>query len=208
MDFIVFSALLNTIIFYLILSYDIACQYSKNFWKRMEALPSAMRLVIDHARVWFKVPNFHLPPHIPACHSPFSFHYMWGAGRTHGETVEQNWEFSNGAAASTKMMGVGARHATLEDIFAFHNWRRLVSWRGIFSRRMAENVKEGQLHRDAFEAFNSALEEAAPEMVAEWKGKVHEWEATQHTDGKGSPFELKEKGTHLACSINDQPLTL
>jgi hypothetical protein len=73
---------------------------------------------------------------------------------------------------------------------------------------MAENVKEGQLHRDAFEAFNSALEEAAPEMVAEWKGKVHEWEATQHTDGKGSPFELKEKGTHLACSINDQPLTL
>ncbi|KAJ7816714.1 hypothetical protein B0H14DRAFT_2374442, partial [Mycena olivaceomarginata] len=32
MDFILFSALLNTIIFYLILSYDIACQYGKNFW--------------------------------------------------------------------------------------------------------------------------------------------------------------------------------
>ncbi|KAJ7302220.1 hypothetical protein DFH08DRAFT_989800, partial [Mycena albidolilacea] len=121
MDFIVFSALLNTIIFYLILSYDIACQYSKNFWKWMESLPSAMRLGIDRSQVWFKVPNFHLPPHIPGFHSPFSFHYMWGAGCTHGETVEQNWEFSNGAVASTKMMGVGARHATLEDIFAFHN---------------------------------------------------------------------------------------
>ncbi|KAJ7659741.1 hypothetical protein DFH06DRAFT_1326762 [Mycena polygramma] len=66
-----------------------------------------MPLLIKEARVWFKVPNFHLPPHKPAWHSAFSFHFMWGAGRTHGETVEQNWEFTNGAAASTKMMGLG-----------------------------------------------------------------------------------------------------
>ncbi|KAJ6606754.1 hypothetical protein B0H10DRAFT_2309318, partial [Mycena sp. CBHHK59/15] len=71
MDFILFSALMNSIIFYLILSYDIACQYSKNFWARMLGLPTAMHLVIEQARVWFKVPNFHLPPHKPACHSPF-----------------------------------------------------------------------------------------------------------------------------------------
>ncbi|KAJ7676330.1 hypothetical protein B0H14DRAFT_3101986 [Mycena olivaceomarginata] len=100
-DFVIFSALLNTILFYLILSYDIACQYGKNFWSRMEALPQYMHLSIDQARVWFKVPNFHLPPHQPACHSAYSFHYMWGAGSTHGETVEQNWEFLNGAAASS-----------------------------------------------------------------------------------------------------------
>jgi hypothetical protein len=87
----------------------------------MGALPETMHLVIEQARVWFKVPNFHLPPHVPGCHSPYSFHYMWGAGRTHGETIEQNWEFTNGAAASTKMMGVGTRHATLEDLFGFHN---------------------------------------------------------------------------------------
>jgi hypothetical protein len=126
MDFILFSAMLHTIIFYLILSYDIACQYGKNFWSRMQQLPAVMHLLVDQTRVWFKVPNFHLPPHQVACHSPYSFHYMWGAGRTHGETVEQNWEFTNGAAASTKMMGLGTRAATLEDLFAFHNWRRLV----------------------------------------------------------------------------------
>ncbi|KAJ7806522.1 hypothetical protein B0H14DRAFT_2222684, partial [Mycena olivaceomarginata] len=126
MDFILFSALLHTIVFYLIISYDIACQYGKNFWSQMQQLPVVMHLLVEQTRVWFKVPNFHLPPHVPACHSPYSFHYMWGAGRTHRETVEQNWEFTNGAAASTKMMGLGTRAATLEDLFAFHNWRRLV----------------------------------------------------------------------------------
>jgi hypothetical protein len=47
---------------------------------------------------------------------------MWGAGMNHGEGVEQNWSFSNGAAASTKLMGLGSHHATLEDIFRFHNY--------------------------------------------------------------------------------------
>lgn len=105
MDFILFSALFNAILFYLILSYDIACQYGKKFWARMESLPPAFHLNISHDHVWFKVPNFHLPMHKGPCHCPYSFHYMRGAGRTHGETVEQNWEFTNGAATSTKMMG-------------------------------------------------------------------------------------------------------
>ncbi|KAJ7855815.1 hypothetical protein B0H13DRAFT_2357656 [Mycena leptocephala] len=193
MDFILFSALLNTIIFYLILSYDIACQYGKNFWNRMPSLPEEFHICVDAAHVWFKVPNFHLPPHKPNCHSPFSFHWMWGTGRTHGETVEQNWEFTNGAAASTKMMGLGSRHATLEDLFGFHNWRRLVSWHGIFTKRMKENVTEGQVHRDAFDAFNAALEEQIPGMVEGWQKWVHEWEWKQHKDNAASPFEVKEK---------------
>ncbi|KAJ7469033.1 hypothetical protein FB451DRAFT_1352272 [Mycena latifolia] len=193
MDFIFFSAVLNTIIFYLILSYDIACQYGKNFWSRMASLPPEFHLKLEPSQAWFKVPNFHLPPHKPSCHSPFSFHFMWGAGRTHGETVEQNWEFTNGAAALTKMMGMGARHATLEDLFGFHNWCRQVSWRGIFTKRMRENVTEGQVHRDAFDAFNAALEEEVPELVGKWKAWVTEWESKQHTDSMLSPFEVKEK---------------
>ncbi|KAJ6451151.1 hypothetical protein C8R45DRAFT_848553 [Mycena sanguinolenta] len=193
MDFILFSAILNFVIFYLILSYDIACQYGKNFWRRMPGLPAELHITLPESRVWFKVPNFHLPPHKPPCHSPFSFHWMWGAGRTHGETVEQNWEFTNGAAASTKMMGMGTRHATLEDLFGFHNWRRLVAWRGIFTRRMKENVVEGQVHRDTFDAFDAAMEEKVPELVARWRAWVHEWESRQHTDGTESPFEAQEK---------------
>ncbi|KAJ7740190.1 hypothetical protein DFH07DRAFT_870303 [Mycena maculata] len=194
MDFILASAVLRDVIYYLVLSYDIACQYGKKFWERMGGLPPEFQLFIETLRIWFKVPNFHLPLHKPPCHSPYSFHYMWGAGRTHGETVEQNWEFTNGAVASTKMMGLGMRASTLEDLLAFHNWRRTVAWRTIFRTRMAENVKEGQIHRDAFEAFDAALQEQAGEMVTKWKEWVHQWEARQHTDNSESPFETTEKG--------------
>ncbi|KAJ7859269.1 hypothetical protein B0H13DRAFT_2356157 [Mycena leptocephala] len=155
-----------------------------SFWLQQEilgahgGLPSSLVFVLDKLRVWFKVPNFHLPPHKPPCHAPFSFHWMWGAGRTHGETVEQNWEFTNGAAASMKMMGMGARDAMLEDLFGFHNWRRLVSWHGT-SR--------------CVEAFDAALRVSANTMMQGWQDWVHDWESRQHTTGAVSPFEMKEK---------------
>jgi hypothetical protein len=48
---------------------------------------------------------------------------------THGEGVEQNWAFSNGAAASTRLMGLGAQQATLEDVFGFHNYDHVLAMR-------------------------------------------------------------------------------
>ncbi|KAJ7803346.1 hypothetical protein B0H14DRAFT_2225232, partial [Mycena olivaceomarginata] len=127
MDFILFSALLNTMILWLILSYDIACQYSKKFVPRMKTLPEAMQIDPEKMNVLFKVPNFHMLGHKWPCHSPYLFHWMRGTGMTDGEDVEQNWEFTNRAAGSTKMMGPGGRHAFLEGLFAFHNWMRTVS---------------------------------------------------------------------------------
>ncbi|KAJ7264470.1 hypothetical protein B0H12DRAFT_1011966, partial [Mycena haematopus] len=181
MDFIFWSSILNTIILFLILSYDIACQFSKNFWARMGRLPQWMQVDPKKISVWFKVPNFHILGHKWPCHSPFSFHWMWGAGMTVGEDVEQNWEFTNGAAGSTKMMGPGGRHAFLEGLFAFHNWSRTVSYRKVFGRRMARNLKEGRQHKEAFDAFTAMVEGERPELVAKWRGWVRKWESEQHT---------------------------
>ncbi|KAJ7030669.1 hypothetical protein C8F04DRAFT_961266 [Mycena alexandri] len=136
MDFLFFSSLLGFVWAYVVLSYDIACQFSKNIWTRMGKLPDKYKLKINIKNVRWAVPNFHLPAHKKGCHSPFSFHWLWGAGRTHGETVEQNWEFLNGIASSTKMMGLGARHTALEGLFSFHNFRRLIAhrmWRACWS---------------------------------------------------------------------------
>ncbi|KAJ7359392.1 hypothetical protein DFH08DRAFT_801209 [Mycena albidolilacea] len=60
---------------------------------------------------------------------------------------------------------------------------------------MAENMKEGQIYCDAFEAFDAVLRESTPEMVEGWKKWVHQWESRQHKDGTESPFEVKEKGS-------------
>ncbi|KAJ7603387.1 hypothetical protein DFH06DRAFT_1022305 [Mycena polygramma] len=198
MDFLFFAALLNFAMSWLVLSYDIACQFSKNVWKRMPGLPDKYHLKINTDNVRWRVPNFHLPPHKTGCHSPFSFHFLWGAGCTHGETVEQNWEFLNGAAASTKLMGLGARASALEGLFGFHNWRRLVAHRLLLKRHMAEGIKEGRAHKVAFEAFNEGVSSAMPEQVAGWKTWVEEYERKQHLENdKNSPYEYAESVTTL-----------
>ncbi|KAJ7025052.1 hypothetical protein C8F04DRAFT_968268 [Mycena alexandri] len=196
LDFLLLSALLTFAMWYIVVSYDIACQYSKKFWERMEKLPKHMQLTIKEENLWWKVPNFHLPPHKWPCHSPFSFHYMFGAGMSHGEGVEQNWSFSNGAAASTKLMGPGGRAATLEDIFGFHNYDRIYVDR-VLPKRLAVNIKEGGKHRAALLAFTEGLEATRANEVREWREWVLRWESKQHSDPKESPFEYKEAVTTL-----------
>ncbi|KAJ6484517.1 hypothetical protein C8R47DRAFT_1073122 [Mycena vitilis] len=193
MDFLLLGSVMACYLLCLIVSYDIACQYSINFWARMLKLPEPMRLRIPRSLLWWKVPNFHLPPHKPWCHSPYSFHWMYGAGMTHGEGVEQNWAGSNGAAPSTRLMGPGSRHATLEDIFGFHNYERMLAMHRILPNRLATNMKEGSKHQSAFDAFSSGLEEVRPDQVAEWRALVDLWESEQHTTSASSPFELVEE---------------
>ncbi|KAJ7078694.1 hypothetical protein B0H15DRAFT_924757 [Mycena belliarum] len=197
MDYLMLAALLHFAMLYIVLSYDIACQYSKNFWTRMAGFPESMRPKIPEENIWWKVPNFHLPPHKPPCHSPYSFHFMWGAGMTHGEGVEQNWAFSNGAAASTKLMGPGSRHATLEDIFGFHNYDRQLAMHRVLPKRLAIDLKEGAKHKLALEAFTAGLEAERAAEVQEWRDMIKAWEAVQHTTAEGSPYEYKEAVTTL-----------
>ncbi|KAJ6557771.1 hypothetical protein B0H19DRAFT_1261363 [Mycena capillaripes] len=178
MDFLVISVLMTFSLLWFVVSYDIACQYAAHFWKRMLEFPAAMRLTIPEDR--------------KPCHSPYLFHWMWGAGMTHGEGIEQNWSFSNGVAVSTRLMGLGSRHATLEDLFGFHNYDRTLAMHCVLPKWLAVSIKEGMKHRAAFEAFNGGLEALQPEEVAGWQAWVTRWESKQHTSAKDSPFELPE----------------
>ncbi|KAJ7473901.1 hypothetical protein B0H11DRAFT_1918709 [Mycena galericulata] len=160
MDFLFFSSILGFVLTYLVLSYDIACQFSKNIWSRMGSLPEKLHLKIDRAN--------------------------------------QNWEFLNGIAASTKLMGLGARYTALEGLFGFHNWRRLVAHRRILMQRMAEGIKDGRIHKEAFKAFNDGLVEAQEVNVAAWRAAVDKWEKAAHTENeKNSPYEYEEEGQTL-----------
>ncbi|KAJ7773599.1 hypothetical protein DFH07DRAFT_952645 [Mycena maculata] len=197
MDYLLLSALLSFGLLCVVISYDIACQFAINFWDRMGKMPESLHLKLAPENVWWKVPNFHLPAHKKPCHSPYSFHWTWGIGMTHGEGVEQNWSFSNGAAASTCLMGPGSRQATIEDVLGFHNYDRVLAMHRVLPRRLATSIKEGTKNRAMFEAFTSALEELRPDDVAEWKAWVLRWEGEQHTNNSGSPFELTEEVTSL-----------
>jgi hypothetical protein len=126
MDYLLMSALSGGSLTRLVLSYDIACQWSVNFWKRMGTYPHDLRLIKStFASVTFVVPKFHLPAHIVTCQQNFSFNLTPFVGRTEGEAPERGWADINGTASSTKEMGPGSRRDTLDDHFGDWNWKKI-----------------------------------------------------------------------------------
>ena len=66
MDYIILSALLGITLSLVILTYDIACQWSKNFKKRMAAFPEHMR-VGGQTRIEAAIPSWHINGHGQSC---------------------------------------------------------------------------------------------------------------------------------------------
>lgn len=128
MDYIAMSVIVAVAVLRILLTYDIVCQWKLKFFKeRAPGLPESIRPTFGPEALQFGVPKFHLPPHEAKCQAPHSLNFKPGAGETDGEGVERNWAVMNGAAASTKEMGPGARHDTLDDHCGHVNWRKLVT---------------------------------------------------------------------------------
>ena len=113
-------------LFWLVVSYDIACQYFKKFWERHEKMPRRLQTAIPPAHFQEKIPKAHIQVHTEKCHGPFNFNYTPGVGRTMGEGIESNWCVLNKAAPSCKEMGPSSRRETLDDYCAFSNWSKTI----------------------------------------------------------------------------------
>lgn len=127
MDYLVLSSLKSSLLETFILSYDIVCQWNKNLWEHMKTYPHSIQLN-RHSElvVVFLVPKFHLPAHIEKCQREFSFNLTRGVGRTDGEAPERGWADSNRLSNSTKEMGPGSRHDTLDDHFGDWNYKKVI----------------------------------------------------------------------------------
>jgi len=123
-DYIVASYLQRCQVRDIKISYDIACKWSINLYDRFEMRHGDVDL--SKFTITHLVPKFHLPAHGAKCQARYSFNYTRGVGRTHGETVEQEWAYINLAALSTREMGPGARHSALDDSWGGWNWRKLL----------------------------------------------------------------------------------
>ena len=123
-DYIVASVLKDTTVRDVVISYDIACKWSIHHHDRFsENHPD---LNIDDFQFSYLIPKFHLPGHGTSCQTEYSFNFSKGVGRTHGETIEQEWAHINLTALSTREMGPGARHLTLDDSWGWWNWRKIL----------------------------------------------------------------------------------
>ena len=124
MDYIFFSAILGITLLFLTVSYDIACQWKRNLFKRMQKLLSELRLAPDSIKMQFGIPVWHASAHEVSCQMENGLGLQDGVGRTDGEGIERTWAEMNTMATSTKEMGEGARHDTLDDHFSFHNFEK------------------------------------------------------------------------------------
>ncbi|KAF8808503.1 hypothetical protein BYT27DRAFT_7255613 [Phlegmacium glaucopus] len=125
----------DTVLRRIVVSYDIACQWSCNLLNRCKiylknVLSTTTDLTLTHL-----VPKFHLAAHVPKCQTAYSFNFTPHVGRTDGEAPERGWSAANGIASSTKEMGPGSRSDTLDDHFGDYNWRKIITMAESFVRK-------------------------------------------------------------------------
>jgi hypothetical protein len=131
-DFVIFAALVGIALLRIIITYDIACQWSKNLRKRMEEYPPEMRIP-EMTQVEVAIPGWHINGHGADCRDNFNLSHMEGVGRTVGEDIETTWAGTNPLASSVCEMGPAARHDTLNDHWNGWNFRKIVGFRKYFA---------------------------------------------------------------------------
>jgi Kyakuja-Dileera-Zisupton transposase len=215
MDYILFSAIYHCKVDWraITISYDIACQYFKNIWKRMHSdnFPASLRLDIANTKVTAVVPKFHLVAHEQRCHTSYSLNLQPGAGCLDGEVIECNWAKLGVAANSMKEMSAGSRRDTLDDLCGDMNYTKLKTM-GIsraYSVQSTANALLGPhlgqklqvarsattLHTSAFEELSSSIDSA---LLSEWNEMVDDF----HRDNrKTNPYEAQTKSCMFLSSL-------
>lgn len=109
------------------ISYDIACQWHPHLFSRLQSLPEHIRIDIPEGELRFVIPKYHFAGHKQKDHNQLSLNLTAGSCRTDGEEIERVWWKNDATAASTREMGPGSRHDTLEDHFGSINWQKGIS---------------------------------------------------------------------------------
>ena len=127
MDYFLYKSVLRLPLKMFIISYDTACQWSVSLFERLAKIGSDCPLLKPGITTQFAIPKFHLPAHIPACRSRFTFMLTPGAALGDSEAPEHGWADSNPLGASTRKMGPGTHHDTLDFNFGDYNWRKMIN---------------------------------------------------------------------------------
>ncbi|KAJ8457732.1 hypothetical protein ONZ45_g18198 [Pleurotus djamor] len=192
-DFVVLYSLKNEVIPRLCLSYDIACQWSRNFPTRNQSFPIDMRLSDTTIReATFVVPKFHLYAHGSKCQAAFSLSYIPWSAETDGEDPERWWSHVNPVSMSTKIMGAGSRVDTIDDHAASWNWRKIVNMGSSLHERLALAIRMKARHTALHTQFSAEFE---PSDLRQWLSSLQAWENNRT---KPNPFATKETSGSLS----------
>ncbi|GLB34092.1 hypothetical protein LshimejAT787_0109760 [Lyophyllum shimeji] len=149
---------------WIMISYDIWCQYHVNLRKRFNKWFPGMAWIIDKIRG--AIPKMHIVNHILACMLLFAFNYIRYSGETWGENIEGGWAEQNQSAGSTKEQNDGHRHDSLDDFFGYWNWTKLHQIGKTLNRMYSACIKTLKTREDDFAELTSMH---SPEVIARWE---------------------------------------
>ncbi|PPQ97624.1 hypothetical protein CVT26_002547 [Gymnopilus dilepis] len=190
MDFSVASALrFVCTVLYLILSYDIACQWFLNFFNRVGNYwpdhlkpPASLQFIA-------LIPKLHEKGHKQKRnHEQFSFNFCKGAGHTDGECPERIWSAHNTLGNATKTMGPGSRQDVLDDHFGFWNHEKYIGMGKTLMRRYKKAIPERNKQTEAHRGFTASLQ---PQDVQAWEKMCEEWDAAVFPRQMESPYAIE-----------------
>ena len=199
MDYIALFPLLLIpflVLFAVVFLYDVACQWQIKLHERINEMPEAFR-VLQELPFHFVVPKCHLSGHQLCCQPPHSLNLMEGAGRTDGKGIERGWSSFNGLASSTKEMGPGARHNTIDDHVGHHNWQKNILLGPLLAKRLAKKVLHHQqeLHEEFCNSVGPTEVAARTVVVVAWK---------KDKENALNPYKAKEEHKlALVCVLCD-----
>ncbi|KAI4517411.1 hypothetical protein K525DRAFT_210959 [Schizophyllum commune Loenen D] len=188
MTYVLASALSHEEVNHVVYSYDIACIFDKKLIERVATLPLHLQTRIADMVLRYFVPNFHLPAHRSACHAPYSFHFAPWVGRTHGETVEENWYILNKAAAQTKPMGPGRRQLTLDDQTSGHGHEMILGLERYLPNRMVRTIRSYMSSYSEFDQLHDGILKRNPTLITEWLAAERRWQQDKHN--VACPYEV------------------
>ena len=184
---------------FILLSYDIACQWFVNFYRRMNHdWPEEYRM----PDITFipAIPKFHEPAHEGKGHKQFSLNFIRGVGNSDLEVAERLWGPHNVLGNATKTNGPGARHLLLEDHFQWWNFEKYVGMGFTLRRKYIAAVADRNKQEEGHRGFTESIPE---ELVEEWDALCHEWEKEGYPKSAENPFEVEEAGMSEAKVVKE-----
>ncbi|OJT12474.1 hypothetical protein TRAPUB_10982 [Trametes pubescens] len=198
MDYIFVSAMREYLVVNKLVTYDIACQWSKNLLERIASFPAGIQIDIPEGSIMYAIPKLHFRSHIQEGHSPYSLNYRKGCARNDGEGIERRWWDIQPITGSTKMMGPGQRQGVLEDHLGYGNWRKFVELPWTLRDRLRDALKSYMKNVDHYTTLTVSLMD---ENVKLWTAQVNLWEADPWAPGMEDPYVVASSGLTEAETV-------
>ncbi|KAF7317928.1 CxC2 domain-containing protein [Mycena kentingensis (nom. inval.)] len=153
-----------------------------------ETAKPAIRTDLKSYELQFGLPVWQAAVHEETCREEMSLSHAVGVGRTDGEGIERTWAVLNPVGYSTKEMGEGHRHDTIEDKIDNINFLKNIGEGDTLARKLIIALAERDRQVAEFKEVDASLD---PDMREEWQHRVDKW----NTD-RSKPNPYLQDGRH------------